>query len=162
MKGSPDQWRIYRDIDAVALYAVNGKTWISYDDVKTVTDKAKWVVSSGYGGVALFALSYDDFRGDCGTQNYPVLRAVNSGLGRTPGSIIQDPITPAPPTGDFVCYHVGYYRNPTSCQKFHQCTVNELGVYERIDLQCNLGHAFDQRISACNLKSLVSGCENSY
>ncbi|ALC42082.1 CG5210 [Drosophila busckii] len=50
--------------------------WISYEDPDTAADKAGYVRSNNLGGVALYDLSYDDFRGLCTQDKYPILRAV--------------------------------------------------------------------------------------
>jgi len=50
--------------------------WISFEDPDTAADKAGYVRTENLGGVALFDLSYDDFRGLCTNEKYPILRAV--------------------------------------------------------------------------------------
>lgn len=50
--------------------------WISYDDPDTAAEKAGYVRSLHLGGVALFDLTFDDFRGSCTTDKYPLLRAI--------------------------------------------------------------------------------------
>ncbi|XP_013099261.1 chitinase-like protein Idgf2 isoform X3 [Stomoxys calcitrans] len=49
--------------------------WISYDDPEAAANKASYVHSKGLGGLSLFDLSYDDFRGLCNGDKYPILRA---------------------------------------------------------------------------------------
>jgi len=43
-------------------YAVYNGHWVSFENVKSVTAKAKFVEEMGYAGVSVFALSYDDYR----------------------------------------------------------------------------------------------------
>ncbi|KAM8713578.1 hypothetical protein ACLKA7_013837 [Drosophila subpalustris] len=50
--------------------------WISFEDPDTAADKAGYVRNNNLGGVALFDLSYDDFRGLCTNEKYPILRAI--------------------------------------------------------------------------------------
>ncbi|XP_034098470.1 chitinase-like protein Idgf2 [Drosophila albomicans] len=50
--------------------------WISYDDLETASNKADYVRVKNLGGVAFFDLSYDDFRGQCTNDRYPLLRAI--------------------------------------------------------------------------------------
>lgn len=54
----------------------NHGIWISYDDPEVSVTKASYVKSENLGGVSLFDLSYDDFRGYCTGDKYPILRAV--------------------------------------------------------------------------------------
>ncbi|XP_037823626.1 chitinase-like protein Idgf2 [Lucilia sericata] len=49
--------------------------WISYEDPDSASNKASYVRSKGLGGLSLFDLSYDDFRGLCTGDKYPLLRA---------------------------------------------------------------------------------------
>jgi len=50
--------------------------WVSFEDPDTAATKAGYVRSLNLGGVALFDLSMDDFRGSCTSDKYPVLRAI--------------------------------------------------------------------------------------
>ncbi|XP_054745149.1 chitinase-like protein Idgf1 [Anastrepha obliqua] len=50
--------------------------WVSYDDPDFAAIKASYVRTKGLGGVALYDLSYDDFRGLCTGLKFPILRAI--------------------------------------------------------------------------------------
>jgi len=50
--------------------------WISYDDPDTAAEKTNYVRNLHLGGVALFDLTFDDFRGSCTQDKYPILRAI--------------------------------------------------------------------------------------
>ncbi|KAL7740232.1 hypothetical protein ACLKA6_002208 [Drosophila palustris] len=50
--------------------------WVSYDDPDFAGIKATYAKSRGLGGVALFDLSYDDFRGLCTGQKFPIVRSI--------------------------------------------------------------------------------------
>ena len=54
--------------------------WVSYDDPDMASIKASYVRGKGLGGVALFDLSYDDFRGLCTGQRFPMLRSIKMEL----------------------------------------------------------------------------------
>lgn len=62
----------YRAIES----GVTEGIWISYDDLNDASNKASYVRSNNLGGVALFDLAYDDFRGFCSGEKYPILRAI--------------------------------------------------------------------------------------
>lgn len=51
-------------------------TWVSYDDPEVAATKAGYVNTKGLGGVALFDLTLDDFRGQCTGDKFPILRAI--------------------------------------------------------------------------------------
>ncbi|XP_037927564.1 chitinase-like protein Idgf2 [Teleopsis dalmanni] len=50
--------------------------WVSYEDPETASNKASYANAMNLGGVSLFDLSYDDFRGLCSGDKYPILRAI--------------------------------------------------------------------------------------
>ncbi|XP_072930610.1 chitinase-like protein EN03 isoform X1 [Epargyreus clarus] len=52
-----------------------GGMWVSYEDPDTAGQKATYVKSKNLGGVSIWDLSMDDFRGLCTGDKYPILRA---------------------------------------------------------------------------------------
>ncbi|KAH8317636.1 hypothetical protein KR074_002870 [Drosophila pseudoananassae] len=62
----------YRPVDG----AITEGIWVSYDDPDSASNKAAYARAKNLGGVALFDLAYDDFRGQCTNDRYPILRAV--------------------------------------------------------------------------------------
>lgn len=53
----------------------NFGVWVGYEDPDTAGNKAAYVRSKGLGGVAIFDLALDDFRGACSGDKFPILRA---------------------------------------------------------------------------------------
>uniref|UniRef100_A0AC34GTP3 GH18 domain-containing protein n=1 Tax=Panagrolaimus sp. ES5 TaxID=591445 RepID=A0AC34GTP3_9BILA len=63
-------------------YIVKDNLWYGYDDVESVSGKMKWLKENGFGGAFVWALDMDDFNGICdGGKRYPLLNAINDGLG---------------------------------------------------------------------------------
>lgn len=54
--------------------------WISFDDPDFAGIKTEYAKQKGMGGIALYDLSYDDFRGLCTGAKFPILRSVKSYL----------------------------------------------------------------------------------
>lgn len=48
--------------------------WVGFEDTDTAGNKASYVKAKGLGGVAIFDLSLDDFRGVCNGDKYPIIR----------------------------------------------------------------------------------------
>ncbi|KAK0167192.1 hypothetical protein PV327_004623 [Microctonus hyperodae] len=49
--------------------------WISYDDTDTAGNKASYAKAKGLGGIAIWDLSTDDYRGTCSGEKFPLVRA---------------------------------------------------------------------------------------
>lgn len=62
----------YRLADEDGQYGL----WVSYDDPDTAASKAQYARVKNLGGVALFDLTQDDFRGQCTGDRFPMLRAI--------------------------------------------------------------------------------------
>jgi len=54
----------------------NHGIWISYEDPDSAALKTAYARNMNLGGIALFDLSFDDFRGLCSPEKYPILRAI--------------------------------------------------------------------------------------
>lgn len=54
--------------------------WVGYDDPDTVGNKASYVKAKGLGGVAIWELSTDDFRGTCNGDKFPIVNAARMKL----------------------------------------------------------------------------------
>lgn len=54
--------------------------WVSYEEPATAAIKAQYVKAKGLGGIGVFDLSLDDFRGACQGEKYPILRAAKQPL----------------------------------------------------------------------------------
>lgn len=73
-----DGWTIKRDSEAKVPYAYRDNQWIGYDDMESVSEKAKYVKSKGLAGIGLNSLDHDDFRDLCDDGSYPLLIAINN------------------------------------------------------------------------------------
>lgn len=62
----------YRAVDSKGEHGV----WVSFEDTDTVATKASYVKNRGLGGIALFDLTLDDFRGNCAGEKFPLLKAI--------------------------------------------------------------------------------------
>lgn len=54
--------------------------WIGYEDPDSAGNKAAYARAKNLGGVAVMDLTMDDFRGSCGGEKFPILRAARSRL----------------------------------------------------------------------------------
>ncbi|GAV08069.1 hypothetical protein RvY_17816-3 [Ramazzottius varieornatus] len=70
-------WTVITDVEERTPYAFNDKgQWIGYDDIDSVIKKTVIVREWGLGGVMVWSVDMDDFRGLCTSQTYPLLRMI--------------------------------------------------------------------------------------
>ncbi|CAD6215960.1 GSCOCT00004262001.2-RA-CDS [Cotesia congregata] len=75
-------WTITKDpLKRIGPYAIRNDQWVSYDDVTNVLAKASFIRELDLAGGMIWALDLDDFKGKCGCGKYPLLSALNRGLG---------------------------------------------------------------------------------
>lgn len=58
----------------------NFGVWIGYDDPDSAGNKASFVRGKGFGGVAVFDLSLEDFRGACSGAKFPIVSKIKEKL----------------------------------------------------------------------------------
>lgn len=76
-----DGWTVRRPHpDGMGPYAYKGDQWVAYDDREIIARKAKYIVDQGLGGVSIWALDLDDFRGMCHEVTFPLVRTAKEEL----------------------------------------------------------------------------------
>ncbi|GFV90974.1 acidic mammalian chitinase [Trichonephila clavipes] len=65
------------DVSTKVPFAYLGHNWIAYDNEHSVSFKSLWVKDEGYGGIMIFNLNNDDWKGTCdNSTKFPLTRAV--------------------------------------------------------------------------------------
>lgn len=75
-----EDWTIIRDHRFKVPYMVNGNQWISYDDVESIKEKVGFLKSKGLAGAMVWSIDCDDFRGNCDSGTYPLLKTIANTL----------------------------------------------------------------------------------
>ncbi|XP_043277380.1 acidic mammalian chitinase-like [Venturia canescens] len=65
-------WIRHFDEERIGPYLYSGDQWIGYDDPQSVGEKAAYVNRLDLGGVLIWSIDTDDFRGNCGAK-YPLI-----------------------------------------------------------------------------------------
>lgn len=58
----------------------NHGMWVGFEEPDSAGNKASFVRGKGLGGVAVFDLSLDDFRGACGSIKFPIVTKIKEKL----------------------------------------------------------------------------------
>lgn len=72
-------WSVVQS-DDTGPYAYHGDQWVSFENVESIHAKAKYIHNTNLGGAMVWTLDFDDFRGNCGCGNYPLLTALNQAM----------------------------------------------------------------------------------
>ncbi|XP_076460167.1 chitotriosidase-1-like [Babylonia areolata] len=91
---------VWDDLQCVP-YVYLGNQWVGYDNPRSIKEKVSFAIQRSLGGVMLWTLDMDDFRGAfCGKGRYPLLSAMVRAIGeQVPGGVtLRDAVTWAHPT----------------------------------------------------------------
>ncbi|XP_049548009.1 acidic mammalian chitinase-like [Anopheles darlingi] len=72
-------WIKVKDDKQKVPYAYSGDQWMSYEDKESIANKCKYVGEHNLGGIMIYSIDTDDFRGSLGCK-YPLLLTVNQCL----------------------------------------------------------------------------------
>ncbi|XP_055607300.1 endochitinase-like [Uranotaenia lowii] len=85
-----DGWKMGRDPEGKIPYATKNDQWVGYDDVESLKDKVKLVKGKKLGGVMVYALDMDDFKGVCGNKRYPLTSFISAEMKKSHGGSSSD------------------------------------------------------------------------
>ncbi|KAH8271606.1 hypothetical protein KR018_010933, partial [Drosophila ironensis] len=151
-----EDWIKQWEPDQQVPYAYRQRQWVGYEDSRSISLKAQYALEHHLGGVMIWSLESDDFRGTCGQQRYPLLREINrvlfgsdtpTGLSTTESSGNEMPegfSCPADTTE-------GYVRDPEDCSKFYYCSGGNTHSFE-----CPAGLYFDENTHTCDYFASVN------
>lgn len=136
-------------------------------------------MSKGLGGIMMWSVETDDFRGICGDK-YPLLRSINrvlkgyvpppsptstpTRLPKPDSSTVTRPLPtssttalPSSTPSDSVCTQEGFVRDRKDCSIFYYCQ-KAYNKYLINRFHCPSGLVFDTSFNGCNYKYNVPDC----
>nr|AAA61639.1 venom chitinase [Chelonus sp.] len=170
-------WEVVQDNEKGVPYAVKGNQWVSFDDLAAIKAKAQFIKQEGLGGAMVWSIETDDFKGLCG-EKYPVLKALNSVLGRggssspaetkrknnvpddqpaPPRSFAEDsapeaPVEPEVSSESGECSSVGQFLVGQNCG-YLVCDDDGMGGFRKIPGVCPQGLCFNPANNYCDWPS---------
>ena len=64
----------------VSPYAYNENEWFCFDDGTSVRIKSQYILDKGLGGAMVWTIGFDDNKGLCTGETFPILKAINAVL----------------------------------------------------------------------------------
>lgn len=71
-------YEYFWDDEQKTPYVISGKDWMSYDDLRSVTVKARYIIDNDLGGAMFWSLEQDDHEGLCEDGKFPLITTVSS------------------------------------------------------------------------------------
>ncbi|XP_043277713.1 chitinase-3-like protein 1 [Venturia canescens] len=146
-------WQVKFDVERRVPYAYHANQWVSFDNVKSMTEKAEFVNKMGLGGAMVWSIDTDDFKGNCGIK-YPLLKTLNAVLRngesvtdpRAEASLeptnegtampVEEPQNPTYAENDAECTAAGAFPDPTNCNQFFYCVADGIGNFIKYPASC--------------------------
>ncbi|UYV64527.1 Cht7 [Cordylochernes scorpioides] len=152
------------DNEQMVPYAFVDDQWVGFDDQRSIKLKVQWLKQSGYGGVMIWAVDLDDFRGSCIGEPYPLLKAVREELkGYQVANLEAQPSDVHSATSqlidknEVICDeadgHITYHIDKKDCTKYYMCEGKR-----RHHMPCPNQLVFNLQESVCDWPENVPDC----
>ncbi len=157
-----DNTTLVWDNEQQVPFAYRGKQWVGFDDERSLRTKVSWLKTEGFGGIMVWSVDLDDFRGYCGTGKYPLLKAMTKELeGYMVELKYKGPFET--PTGQEkqeerqLCENdigqVTFHRDKDDCKMYYVCQ----GTVQH-HKTCPQGLVFNENENVCDWPSSVEEC----
>ena len=161
-----DNTTLVWDNEQQVPFAYRGEQWVGFDDERSLKTKTKWLKSEGFGGIMVWSVDLDDFRGYCGTGKYPLIKSMKAELsGYTVDLVYEGPYeTPRGGSAaalvdedEVLCEdgdaHVAFYRDKKDCSMYYVCQGST-----KHHKPCPTGLVFNENDNVCDWPENVSEC----
>jgi len=163
-----DNTTLVWDNEQQVPFAYRGQQWVGFDDERSLKTKTSWLKNEGFGGIMVWSVDLDDFRGYCGTGKYPLIKTMKSELedymvelvyegpyetprGGAKGGPAVDPDEVICEDGDA---HVSFFRDRKDCSMYYVCQ----GAVKH-HKPCPSGLVFNENENVCDWPENVEECD---
>ena len=159
-----DNTTLVWDNEQQVPFAYRGEQWVGFDDERSLRTKVSWVKTEGFGGIMVWSVDLDDFRGYCGTGKYPLLKSLTKELEgymvelkykgpyETPRGDGSDPVEEKKLCDNDIG-QVTFHRDTQDCKMYYVCQ----GTVEH-HKTCPTGLVFNENENVCDWPSAVEEC----
>jgi len=144
-------------------FAYRGDQWVGFDDERSLRTKVAWLKTEGFGGIMIWSVDLDDFRGYCGTGKFPLTKAMVKELERYTVELKYSGPYETPRSGAAkkkekkLCNDadgaVSFHRDKNDCKRYFVCQ----GEHEH-HKSCPDGLVFNEDEGVCDWPSAVEAC----
>ncbi|XP_040573319.1 probable chitinase 10 [Lepeophtheirus salmonis] len=158
-----DNTTLVWDNEQQVPFAYRGDQWVGFDDERSLRTKVDWLKTEGFGGIMIWSVDLDDFRGYCGTGKFPLIKAMKKELQDYAVELKYEGPYETPRAGEEpeeekqVCDedegHVSFHRDKNDCKMYFVCQ----GTVQH-HKTCPSGLVFNENENVCDWPSAVEEC----
>lgn len=154
------------DNEQMVPYAYKDDQWVGFDDQRSLKLKVQWLKQAGYGGVMVWSVDLDDFKGTCTGNSYPLLTAIKEELKgykvanlEVASSNILNSYGQLVDPDEVVCDeedgHISYHLDKKDCTMYYMCEGKR-----RHHMPCPTNLVFNLNESVCDWPENVDDCKH--
>nr|CAD7394198.1 unnamed protein product [Timema cristinae] len=149
-------------------FAYRKDQWVGFDDERSLKTKMSWLKEEGFGGIMIWSVDMDDFRGHCGTGKYPLINAMRQELDGYSVKLEYDgPYESYNPNGKYTTKnpnevsceeeegHISYHKDRADCTMYYMCEGER-----KHHMPCPANLVFNPNENVCDWPENVEGCQH--
>ncbi|XP_071870555.1 chitinase 7 [Bombus fervidus] len=154
------------DSEQQVPFAYREDQWVGFDDERSLINKMQWLKEEGFGGIMIWSVDMDDFRGSCGAGKYPLIKAMMKELrdykvkleydGPYESHLRNGRYTTKDPNEvscDEEDNHISYHPDKNDCTMYYMCEGER-----KHHMPCPVNLVFNPNENVCDWPENVDGC----
>ncbi|KAF7989656.1 hypothetical protein HCN44_008330 [Aphidius gifuensis] len=161
-----DNTTLVWDSEQQVPFAYRDDQWVGFDDERSLINKMNWLKEEGFGGVMIWSVDMDDFKGSCGAGKYPLIKAIKNELldysvkleydGPYETNTRSGKYTTKDPnevTCDEDDNQISYHPDKNDCTMYYMCEGER-----KHHMPCPVNLVFNPNQNVCDWPENVEGC----
>ncbi|KAL7300198.1 hypothetical protein TKK_0007041 [Trichogramma kaykai] len=161
-----DNTTLVWDSEQQVPFAYRDDQWVGFDDERSLINKMKWLKEEGFGGIMIWSVDMDDFRGSCGAGKFPLITAMKKELegysvdleyeGPYESNVRSGKYTTKDPN-EVSCDEsenvITYHADKQDCTHYYMCEGER-----KHHMPCPVNLVFNPNQNVCDWPENVEGC----